>query len=286
MTEAIKLVISGETPAEPAHPLPFVSSAAERATGRVSAPKDNLDVDVANVLARTPEQVADDLRTTIVAGHASLATPATVNTTEEQPLVDTITIAAVTTEPGLTPKRSFLGKVVDFGRNLVDSGKQVVRKAARPVAASALLVGTGAVVVDCGPAAPNATPSQTPSAEVSNSVTPTPINSETPTVEPTPTAEATPFVLPPVDSIINPSPSERPQTPITTQQLKNDVANLITIPNSGLSANDIKNINKYLQTCTDPNSDRLPACISLVSSSYHGARTLTNSGDRQAFGGL
>jgi hypothetical protein len=130
------------------------------------------------------------------------------------------------------------------------------------------------LVTACGSAAtasPSSTVGAKPSPTASATASPSPVAA---TPSPTATPTATPFVLPPVDSIINPSPSERPQTPITTQQLKDDVAKLITIPNSGLLANDIGNINKYLQTCTDPNSDRLPACISLVVGAYHGTATM------------
>jgi hypothetical protein len=96
---------------------------------------------------------------------------------------------------------------------------------------------------------------------------------------------ATAFALPKVDSIINPSPSEKPQTPITPQQLKDAVAALEAVPNSGLQPSDIEQLNLQLGYVTDsatkPNV-RLQAEQGLLVQAYTEAKTLTNPAAQQA----
>lgn len=176
-------------------------------------------------------------------------------------------------------------------------------------AAGGLAVGELLTAAGCAPATtPNATSTeaahQTPITIVSESPIPTPINSENPTititespkptatVEPTATVKPTPEKTPAptlksVESIINPSPSEKPQTPITVEQVKDDFAALIADPNLGLSKRVILVITSQLNTCLSSGGDqkqRLLACGNLAQITYNMAKTnaLTNPNTSQA----
>jgi hypothetical protein len=168
----------------------------------------------------------------------------------------------------------------------------VFRQTLRKVALVTTLAGAAAAA--CGPAATTpqaastASAHQTPSAEVSQPATP----STTATVEPTATVKPTPEKTPAptlksVESIINPSPSEKPQTPITVEQVKDDFAALIADPNLGLSKRVILVITSQLNTCLSSGGDqkqRLLACGNLAQITYNMAKTnaLTNPNTSQA----
>ena len=77
---------------------------------------------------------------------------------------------------------------------------------------------------------PIATESETASA------TPIKTTEATATVEPA----ATPFVVPPVDSITNPNPSEIPQSPVTTAQVKADISKVVSDSGSVLTQQDVE----------------------------------------------
>ena len=192
------------------------------------------------------------------------------------------------TEAVVTRRPSLITRI----RESVSSPRRALKTALKFGGTGALVVGLEA----CGPTAPTTTnptetTHQTPTTVVNNSPMPsetafqTQLATNTPDATPTATVEATPFTLPSVDSIMNPSPSEIPQAPITTQQMRDAVTRLTSDSNSGLSTNNIRNINTYLQTCigsANPSTgDRLAACINLVSGLYSTTGRLTNQDARQ-----
>jgi hypothetical protein len=126
----------------------------------------------------------------------------------------------------------------------------------------ALLIAVPALVLTaCGvnaaptPGATTVMHTESPTATVSGGEPPTPFqtlgDASTATVKP----EATPFVLPPVDSITNPSPSEIPQTPVTTDQVKADIAKVVSDQGSGLTPDVETQLDNVLATAADKTRD-------------------------------
>jgi hypothetical protein len=123
-----------------------------------------------------------------------------------------------------------------------------------------------------GTQTPDATASYTPTAPITTpgpSVMPSETAYQSQVVEtPAPTttpAEKTPApTQKPIEAITNPAPSEKPQTPITAQQML-DAVKAFTTANAGgdIPANGITIINNNAKSCTDASMrdiDRLNLC--------------------------